>query len=43
MAQEEMVAYIDALKQKAKIKILKPVVITPTSSAGKNAEGGEKN
>ncbi|SFA77832.1 peptidyl-prolyl cis-trans isomerase D [Collimonas sp. OK607] len=35
LAQQEMLAYVDVLKEKAKVKILKPVVATPV-------DGGDK-
>ncbi|MGZ3237926.1 MAG: peptidylprolyl isomerase, partial [Burkholderiaceae bacterium] len=35
LAQQEMVAYIDALKQKTKVKILKPVATDAASPEGK--------
>ncbi|HEY8099370.1 MAG TPA: SurA N-terminal domain-containing protein [Burkholderiaceae bacterium] len=35
LAQQEMVAYIDALKQKSKVKILKPIVIDTASTDSK--------
>jgi peptidyl-prolyl cis-trans isomerase D len=39
LAQQEMLAYMDALKQKAKVKILRPDAINPP--AGKDADGSD--
>jgi len=38
LAQQEMVAYIDSLKQKAKIKILKPVAEVPVPADGQDPQ-----
>ena len=35
LAQQEMLAYVDVLKTKAKVKILKPVVVTPVDGDSK--------
>lgn len=41
LAQQEMAAYIDVLKQKAKVKILKPVAATAPAADGKDAAASE--
>lgn len=35
LAQQEMLAYVDVLKQKAKVKILKPLAVTPVDGDNK--------
>ncbi|PFH12067.1 peptidyl-prolyl cis-trans isomerase D [Collimonas sp. PA-H2] len=34
LAQQEMLAYVDVLKEKAKVKILKPIVVAPVDGDG---------